>query len=60
MTAAGHPAARHVPDAAAARATLNAETRTGDVVVVMGAGPINALAYDLAGDLAGRPPAPPT
>ena len=58
MTAAGHPGARHVPDAAAARATLNAETRPGDVVVVMGAGPINALAYDLAGDLAARAPAP--
>jgi hypothetical protein len=28
------------------------------VVVVMGAGPINALAYDLAGDLAARAPAP--
>ena len=26
MTAAGHPGARHVPDAGAARATLNAET----------------------------------
>ncbi|HEX2326839.1 MAG TPA: UDP-N-acetylmuramate--L-alanine ligase [Chloroflexota bacterium] len=58
MAAAGHPGARHVPDAAAARATLNAETRPGDVVVVMGAGPINALAYDLAGDLAARAPAP--
>ena len=58
MTAAGHPGARHVPDAGAARATLNAETRPGDVVVVMGAGPINVLAYDLAGDLAARAPAP--
>jgi UDP-N-acetylmuramate--alanine ligase len=58
MTAAGHPGARHVPDAGAARAALNAETRPGDVVVVMGAGPINALAYDLAGDLAARTAAP--
>jgi UDP-N-acetylmuramate--alanine ligase len=51
MTARGHGGARHVPDAAAARAALNAGWRPGDVVVVMGAGPINALAWQLGDDL---------
>jgi UDP-N-acetylmuramate--alanine ligase len=51
VQAMGHGGARHVSDAAAARAVLLAELRAGDVVVVMGAGPINALAWQLAGDL---------
>jgi UDP-N-acetylmuramate--alanine ligase len=54
VAARGHAGARHVPDAAGARAVLNAELRAGDVVVVMGAGPIDALAHQLAADLRGR------
>ena len=48
VTARGHAGARHVPDADAARAALRSAWRPGDVVVVMGAGPINALAWQLA------------
>jgi UDP-N-acetylmuramate--alanine ligase len=55
MIARGHGGARHVPDAQAARAVLRDELRPGDVVVVMGAGPINALAWQLARDLEGGP-----
>jgi UDP-N-acetylmuramate--alanine ligase len=55
MIARGHGGARHVPDAQAARALLRDELRPGDVVVVMGAGPINALAWQLARDLEGGP-----
>jgi len=51
VMAMARPAAIYVPDAPAARAVLLAELRPGDIVVVMGAGPINALAWQLATDL---------
>ncbi|HEX2184714.1 MAG TPA: cyanophycin synthetase, partial [Chloroflexota bacterium] len=51
VVAMKHPGAVHVPDAAAARQALRQSLRPGDVVLVMGAGPINALAYQLADDL---------
>jgi UDP-N-acetylmuramate--alanine ligase len=54
LVAMGHPGAAHVPDASAAQALLRRELRPRDVVVVMGAGPINALAWRLAGDLQGE------
>ncbi len=58
VEAMARPGASYVPEAAAARAGLLAELRPGDVVVVMGAGPINALARQLADDLQ-RTPSPP-
>ena len=50
IRAVGHPNARHVPTAEDARTLLAGELRSGDVVVVMGAGPINQLASQLVAD----------
>jgi UDP-N-acetylmuramate--alanine ligase len=51
IRARGHRGARHVPDAAEARRVLQQELRPGDVVLVMGAGPINLLATELVAAL---------
>jgi len=56
----GHPNARHVPTAEDARTILAGELRPGDVVVAMGAGPINQLAPRVVEDLQhGQQPQPP-
>jgi UDP-N-acetylmuramate--alanine ligase len=46
-----HPGAVHVADPASARELLAGRVRAGDLVLVMGAGPINQLAWDLVADL---------
>ncbi|MGH2350409.1 MAG: UDP-N-acetylmuramate--L-alanine ligase [Chloroflexota bacterium] len=54
VAAIDRPGAAHVRDLAAARRVLGEAMRPGDVVLVMGAGPINILAAQAAADLAER------
>lgn len=52
VAAMRHPDVRHVPSAADALQVLSEEVEEGDLVLVMGAGPINQLAHQLADFLA--------
>jgi UDP-N-acetylmuramate--alanine ligase len=56
VQAMAHAGATHVGEPAAARELLAAELRAGDVALVMGAGPIVALAGEIVRDLEAREP----
>jgi UDP-N-acetylmuramate--alanine ligase len=54
ITARGHRNARHIPELTAARHVLQHELRHGDIVLVMGAGNVDALGQQAANDLLAR------
>lgn len=53
VAAMRHPNARYVPEVRDALRMLLEEVRSGDLVLIMGAGPIYRLAHDLVSELVG-------